>query len=109
MKKLGITCLAVVLPLISSYACANTEAYGYEYNEQTMQDVKIVNITCSSCYDCVNAEGNPIACNTVCLAISTVSPTHMIYQYNPNSGQYDPIGTPSGSCQMYTTTSCPQQ
>lgn len=84
----------------------NTEAFGGSYDETTFQDIKIVNITCNGCFNCINGEGDPANCGTVCLPSATISPTHIIYQWNPTTGEWDTIGTPSGSCQQYTTAQC---
>jgi hypothetical protein len=89
-----------------SMACSNREAWGASVDEQTIEDVKIVNITCSACYQCLGLEGRPADCGTDCIPVSTVSPTHIIYQWNPGTGQWEIIGTPSGSCQMHMTVNC---
>lgn len=94
------------LPLgLAHGECSDTEAWGGGATNAIVGDVMVWDYTCSACYGCT-LEGYPSECGTDCVDASKIKPTHIIYQWNPATGHWEPIGTPSGECQEHITVDC---
>lgn len=101
----GLVCM-MALAVAQADDCPNTEAFGHYVDTLIINNsAKVVTIICSTCYQCLDAEGYPSACWKECVFDQTIAPNQFFYAWDPVNLVWVLIRE-TGSCDDYTTIDC---